>query len=150
MADEFDDDLLTPPERPADIGTAPSAEAARQRLPELIAEFYRNATAPLRKRLVECLLRPVGPLGLVAVAAGAFGALLQRGSYRGVTVALDDAARISPEQVLELASYVEQVDPDTFLQLMPLLDKGTLGMAGVAASMLLLALQAWRLRRQRT
>ena len=32
----------------------------------------------LRKRLVEGLLRPVGPLGLVAVAAGAFGALLQR------------------------------------------------------------------------
>lgn len=142
MSNEFDDALPT--------GTRPAAgmDAAPAQLPELIADVYRDAAVPLRTRLVECLLRPLGPLGLVAVAAGAFGALLQRGGYREIAVTAEDALRISPDQVLELARYVEQACPDSLLQLGPLLADSPLGMAGITTSVLLLTLQAWRQRRR--
>ena len=122
---------------------------APERLPELVAEVYRNAAAPLRTRLLECLLRPVGPLGLVAIAAGAFGAILHRGGYRELNVLPEDAHRISPEHMLELARYLEQAYPESLLQIAPIVaDRGAglAGMAGVAASLLLLALQSWRQR----
>lgn len=119
------------------------------RIPELIADVYRGSTAPLRARLLECLLQPVGPLGLVAIAAGAFGAILHRGGYRHLVVAPEDAVRISADQMLELARYVEQCSPETFQRLATLLAESPASMAGLGASMLLLALQAWR-KRQRS
>jgi len=144
MSDEFEP--LPAPVEPSAVAPRRSGVAALQRVPELIAEVYRNATAPLRTRLLECLLRPVGPLGVVAIAAGAFGLFLQRGDYRQLTVAPEDAMRISPEQMLELARYVEQASPESFLQIVPLLSDNMVGMAGVTASVLLIALQAWRQR----
>lgn len=149
MNDEFDD-LLPAPDSPASLPPARRAgTGAMQRIPELVAEVYRNATAPLRRRLLECLLQPVGPLGLVTVAAGAFGLFLQRGGYREVAIAAEDTARISPEQMLELARYVEQVNPESFMQIVPLLADHPIGIAGVTASVLLVTLQAWRQRASR-
>lgn len=143
MSDEFDDLPFAP--RPA--GSRPEAPPAAPPIAELVAEVYRSARPPLRKRLLECLLRPLGPLGLVAIAAGAFGLVLQRGGYRTLAVAPEDAARISPEQMLELARYVEQAHPEVLLQIGPMLGDSAPGMAaGLAASLLILALQAWRRR----
>jgi hypothetical protein len=116
------------------------------RIPELVADVYSAATSPLRTRLLECLLQPVGPLGLVAIAAGAFGEVLHRGSYKRLAVSLDDASRISADQMLELARYVEQCSPDTFQQIASLLAENPLAMTGLAGSALLFALQAWRKR----
>lgn len=147
MNDEFHD--LQQPDSTGPAGAPASRRGtpgAMQRIPELVAEVYRNATAPLRRRLLECLLRPVGPLGLVTVAAGAFGLFLQRGGYREVAIAAEDTARISPEQMLELARYVEQASPESFMQIVPLLADHPIGMAGVTASVLLVTLQAWRQR----
>lgn len=142
MSDEFDN--LPTPSNPG----APrrGGMAALQRVPELIADVYRSATAPLRTRLLECLLRPVGPLGLVTIAAGAFGLFLQRGDYRHLSIGPEDAMRISPDQMLELARYVEQASPESFLQIVPLLSDNMVGVASVAASVLLISLQAWRQR----
>jgi hypothetical protein len=116
------------------------------RIPALIAEAYGAAAAPVRAKLLECLLRAVGPLGLVAVASGAFGALLHRGSYRHIEVSLDDAARITSEQMFELACFVEQCNPDAFHQIASFLAENPAGIAGLGGSVLLLALQAWRKR----
>jgi hypothetical protein len=141
MAGEFD-------ELPTTV-SAPAAGGAHPPIAELVAQVYRGARPPLRKRLLECLLRPVGPLGLVAIGAGAFGAILQRGGYRELAVTPEDTTRISPEQMLELARYVEQANPESLLQIAPLLSDraGNLaGVAGIAASLLLVALQAWRQR----
>jgi hypothetical protein len=149
MNDGFDDLPAASAQLPAEQLRTRRGVGAILRVPDLVAEVYRNATAPLRGRLLECLLRPVGPLALVAVAAGAFGQFLQRGGYRQVAIAPEDAARISPEQMLELARYVEQASPESLLQIVPLLADHPVGMAGVAASVLLVTLQAWRQRASR-
>ena len=143
MPDEFDD-LTTP--RAASLPRRPGP--AMPPIPELVAEVYRSARPTLRARLLEYLLRPVGPLGLVAIAAGAFGGILQRGGYRQLAVVPEDAARISPDHMRELAQYLEQADPESLLQIAPILADHASGVAaaGVAATLLLLALQAWRRR----
>jgi hypothetical protein len=148
MTDEFDELATTVPARLA-AGASMSTEGPHPPIAELVAQVYRGARPPLRKRLLECLLRPVGPLGLVAIAAGAFGAILQRGGYRELAVAPEDTARISPEQMLELARYVEQAHPESLLQIAPIVSDQAghmVGMAGIAASLLLVTLQAWRQR----
>ena len=81
---------------------------ARSPLPELIADAYRCAAAPVRRMLLERLLRPVGSLALTAIASGAFSAVLLRGSG-GVT--LEDVGRITSEQVAGFARFVDQSAP---------------------------------------
>jgi hypothetical protein len=75
---------------------------ARSALPELIADAYRRAAAPLRRRLLEGLLHPVGSLALAAIASGAFSSFLLR-CTQGVTP--DDVARITAEQLVELSMF---------------------------------------------
>lgn len=143
MSDEFDD-LPEPAagvRRPA--GTHPPHGGTLSRIPELVADVYRSATAPLRAKLLECLLQPIGPLGLVAIAAGAFGEFLQRESYGRLSVSPEDATRISADQMLELARYVEQCNPETFQRIATLLAGNPVALAGLGGSMLLVALQAW-------
>jgi hypothetical protein len=84
-------------------------------LPELIADAYHRAAAPVRRRLLECLLRPVGPLALAAIASGAFSAFLHR------RVALEDVGRITAEQLVELARFVDQVNPEVLQQVLSML-----------------------------
>ena len=91
------------------------ASLVRTALPELIADAYRRAAAPVRRKLLERLLRPVGSLAMAAVASGAFGAFLLR------RVTLDDVARISVEQLAELARFVEQCNPDVLQQVLSML-----------------------------
>ena len=146
MSDEFDD---LPVKTVAHDGSPPRHEARARllsRMPELIAEVYRTATSPLRAKLLECLLQPVGPLGLVAIAAGAFGEFLYRRSAMKPAVSPEDAARVSADQMLELARYVEQCSPETFQKIASLLAESPVGMAGIGGSVLLIALRAWRLR----
>ena len=146
MSDEFDDLELQAGgrERPSRNHGQPVPQLSR--IPELIADVYRSATAPLRAKLLECLLLPIGPLGLVVIAAGAFGEFLQRGNYMRLAVSPEDAARISADQILELARYVEQSNPEIYQQVASLLAKNPVGMAGLGRSVLLVALQAWRKR----
>ena len=57
----------------------PVGEAGDIVLSKLVSEVYGESEPSLRARLLECLLRPVGPvrsLRLVAVAAGTFSRIL--------------------------------------------------------------------------
>jgi hypothetical protein len=83
-----------------------------QDLAPLVAELYRLAPPPARVRLLNQLLRHVGPLALVAVAAGAFATLLPDDRWREAEATLDDVRRVGPAQVLALAAYVEQKAPE--------------------------------------
>ena len=112
MSDEFDDaSYPTPPRR-----DARPPEATRGRYPptasRLISRLYVAANRPLRAKLLACLLRPLSPLGLVAIAAGAFGGFLHRSDAGGLRIAIDDVSRFSSEQIGELARFVEQVSPE--------------------------------------
>jgi len=115
-------------------------------LASLVANLFAEAPPTQRVRLLNGLLRPVGPLALVAIAAGAFASLLPATRWRGASATLDDALRLSAGQVLELARYVEQKSPESLLQLPALLADSRLGVSTISGALLLLALQAWRRR----
>jgi hypothetical protein len=143
MSDEFDDvqDPMPPSRSLWPAPTHPPAHSPAQ-VPRLIAEVYAAAAGPLRARLLECLLRPVGPLALAGLAAGAFGAFLHRGGSRRLAVSLDDAARISAHQVLDLAGFVAQIGPESFQQVAAVLADNPIGLAAMGGSTLMLLLRA--------
>jgi hypothetical protein len=140
MSDEFDDALDAEVLRQ---GAATPATAKRQARPlaaRLVSRLYAGASTPLRVGMLACLLRPLSPLGLVAVASGAFAVFLHRGGDRGAWVMLEDAGRYSNEQIFELARFVEQVSPEALQQLGSLISASPVGTAAfsVSAAMLLL------------
>ena len=140
MSDEFDD----VPD-PAVAAAVPSPAAAHGRAPRLLARLYGSANHVLRSRLVVCLVRPLGPLALASVAAGAFTALLSRSGAGGLSIAIDDAARFSQEQVAELARFVEQVQPDALVQAARLAAAHPTGVGAFSASVaVLLAIELGR------
>jgi hypothetical protein len=120
-------------------GLTPSAP-----IPELVSEVYREAPVPLRAKLLEVLLRPVGPLALAVLSAGAFGDMLWRDA---TAVSFDDATRIGADQVLDLARFVEQASPDSLLAAGSLVADNPFGVATVSGAALLIALAAWRRNR---
>lgn len=140
MSDEFDDLYETTPV----VGAVrPRGSARRQvELPRAVSRLYRAASDSLRARLLECLLRPLGTLGLAAVAGGVFAGFLQGSGSTRLQIGIDDVTRISSAQVLELARFVEQCDPQAFQQVAALLDDHPLGAAAFAASVALLLVRA--------
>jgi len=116
-----------------------SGEGAQQ-IPELVSEIYDDAPPPVRTKLLEYLLRPVGPLALVTIAAGAFAHLLHRLTREAMPVSLEDAARISSGQVLELARYVAQCSPEALARIGSLIGESGVGAATMSGSTLPLAL----------
>ncbi len=149
MSDEFDDAIDALPA----LGRAPHG-VRRGRAARLIARLYGSANLALRTRFLACLIRPLGPLGIAAIGAGAFAVLLApRGG--AISVAVADAARFSKEQIAELARFVEQVSPDALAQVAALATDNPVGIGSFTASVaLLLALElrgasARRLRRAR-
>ena len=92
---------------------APPAAAAS---PRLLARLYGSANLALRTRLVACLVRPLGSLGVAAVAAGAFTVVLARRGGGGLGVAMADVAGSPKDQIAELARFVEQVSPEALQQ----------------------------------
>ena len=103
MSDEFDDAVDALPGTPA---------PARRRSARLIERLYGSANLALRTRFVACLIRPLSPLGLAAIGAGAFTILLSRRGAGGISVAVADVAQFSKEQIAELVRFVEQVSPE--------------------------------------
>jgi hypothetical protein len=131
------DDLAHPPPLPAvpvSVGNATSRH--RIACARLVARIYRSASEPLRADMLACLLRPLGTLSLVAVASGAFARLLQREGVPPDRVPVEEVARYSSEQILELAHFVHEVDPNTLEQLGALLTDSTLGVTALSASAL--------------
>jgi hypothetical protein len=138
MSDEFDD-AVDP------VALPTGASPAIQRAPRLLARLYASASEALRARLVDCLVRPLGPLALAGVAAGAFSAVVLRSGAVAIAVAVGDLARFSKEQVAELARFVEQVSPDALAQAAQLVTDNPLAVGAFSAAVaVLLALEARR------
>jgi len=116
-------------------------------LAPLVADFYAQAPVTVRVRLLQVLLKPVGPLALVAIAAGAFGRLLPSTRWQAAQITAEDALGIRAEDVLELARYVEQKCPEWLAQLPTTVGSSQLWMASVSGALLLVALKAWNGRR---
>lgn len=106
-------------------------------VPLYVSGVYREAPPTLRAQLIECLMRPMGALGLVAVAGGAFAALRQRHGWQTLHVTLDDATRITADQVMELSLYLQQATPAVFRQVADLVADQPLAVGGLSAVLLL-------------
>jgi hypothetical protein len=117
-----------------------SANGSAPDIPELVGALYEEAPAGLRAELLEHLVQPLGPLALVAVAGGAFGRLLYRLRRDAEPISPDEAGRVTPEQVLELARYVQQCSPDALVRIGALIEEGPPAAATMSGAALLLAL----------
>lgn len=125
------------------LAAIPAGDARERMLSHLVSDVYREAPPALRARVLECLLRPVGPLALAAVAAGAFGSFLHRENWGRLHVSIDDALRFSSDQIFELTRFVDQARPEALGQLTSLMTENPLSMASLSGSLLLLALRMW-------
>ncbi|MFT3816132.1 MAG: hypothetical protein QM750_00635 [Rubrivivax sp.] len=114
-------------------------------MPRLVAEVFDESAPFVRARLLECLLRPLRPLGLVAVAAGAFSGFLHRDHWIRFSVPLDDAVRFTSAQIFELARFVDQVQPEAFRQVAAVMAENPVCLNTLSGSLLLLALRRWML-----
>lgn len=121
---------------------APRRRDHRPRLARLVSRLYASVGAPLRARMLAGLLRPLGPLGLAAIAAGAFAGFLQRAGQDGIRVALEDTGRYSSEQIFELARFVEQVSPQALQQVAGVVADNPAGVAAFSLSVALWILRA--------
>lgn len=144
MSDEFDDvfeiDLL----HSSTTASGMTSERRRSRVARLASRLYSVSGAPMRAKMLDCLLRPLGSLGLVAVASGAFANLLYRRSDRGAGIPVDDLGRYSTDQIVDLVRFVEQVSPEALQQLGNLVADSPMGAAAVGASVAMLLLRALR------
>ena len=142
MSDEFDDAV----DPIATTAPAAPGPALPSRVARLTARLYASANLALRRRLLACLLRPLGPLGVAAVAAGAFTVVLSRRG--GLSLAIADVARFSREQIAELARFVEQVSPEALQQAAGLITDNPFNAGTFTASVaVLLALELRRAAR---
>lgn len=117
--------------------TLPRASIAR-----LIARLYAQAAPAARWQLLAQLLRPLGPLALVGIAAGAFARLLPSSRWQGVQLTPDDARHFTSQQVFELARYVEQKSPELLLRLPDLVNDPRLWLGSATGALLLAVLRA--------
>jgi hypothetical protein len=125
------------------LAAVPTGQARDFVLSKLLSEVYQDAAPPLRARLLELLLKPMRPLGLVAVAAGAFGSFLHRENWSRLSVSIDESVRYSAEQVFELARYVNQFQPEALQQVAGLMADNPVCLNTLSATLLLVALRLW-------
>ena len=116
MSDEFDDAFDEGGRRGRLIPPSAVDEVRRPKVPRLMSRLYRAAAQPLRARMLRCLIRPLGPLGLAAIASGAFADVLHRSGERGLDLPLDSLGRYSNDQLVELVQFVQQVSPEAIQQ----------------------------------
>lgn len=137
MSDEFDEIPDLPRGSPASRIAPSGPSALRRGASRLVARLYVAADNPLRARLLASLIKPIGPLGIAGVAAGAFAWAVQRGAHFSDS-AVERAARITGDQVSELARFAEQVDPQALVDFAALAEGSHLGVAGLSAAAVVL------------
>lgn len=129
-----------------DIHAETSALQQRGRMPRLISRLYRGAVPSARAAVLTTLMRPLGSLGLAAVASGAFAGFAARRRGAQVEVGAEEASRYTSDQVLELARFVEQVDADVFQQVLGSVVDSPAGFTAFGVAAALLALRWYRRR----
>jgi hypothetical protein len=121
-----------------------AAAIAPKNLPSLatvVARTVPTTRLDLRARLLRRLLLPIGPLALTVLAGGAFAKYVEYARCARLSVSLEDAARVTSNQIVELVRYVEQSNPAVLEQMMVMLSRDTTTMAALGASATALTLK---------
>jgi hypothetical protein len=142
--DEFEDDGFD-----ARLPVAPTADAnatARKRfeIARVVSRVYRAANGAARADMLAHLLRPLGLLGLVSVASGAFARLVQRDGLVPDTISAEDIVRYSSEQIRELTIFVHEVNPDALQPLIEQLAGHGMGITALSTAALAMLLRSSR------
>jgi hypothetical protein len=122
----------------------PSHDVSTESVPSLaaiVAEAVPQTRPSLRARALRRLLMPVGPMALAVLAGGVFAKYVESARWSRIAVSLEDAARVSSAQIVELVRYVEQSDPTVLEQVMVVLSRDATTMAAFSVSVAALALQ---------
>jgi hypothetical protein len=104
-------------------------------LPMLMASVFAKLRLAQRAQVLRRLLIPVGPMALVVLGGGAFAKFVDQARWSRMSVSIDDAARVTPGQVLDLVRYVEQSDPGVLQEVTMALARDPMAMAAVGASL---------------
>lgn len=131
------------PDKPAGPLPAPSSEE----IAGLVGRVYASAPAEAKAPLLELLIRPLGPLALLAVAGGVFAGFRVRGGWRELQVHAEELQGVQPHDVVALADYAQQVSTEVLDGLSRWLAASPL-LAGSAAAAALGALLLQRARRR--
>ena len=142
MSDEFDETIDA--ELRQMRAAARNDRSARGHLPvaRLASRLYGAATGPLRARMLAFLLRPLSVLSLAAIGGGTFANYLFRRGSPGTWLLLEDVDRYTNEQIMDLARFVEQVNPDALQQCAYLVLEHPVGIAAFSASVAMLLLRS--------
>jgi hypothetical protein len=132
---------------------AKAASAAGDRriancVPRLISRLYRTADLSARADILAALIKPLGLLGLAAVASGAFAGFVQRHRGASMQIGLGEAGRYTSAQVLELARFVEQVDAEALQQVAGMALDGPAGFTTFGVAIALLVVRQYRRHRR--
>ena len=129
-----------------DVHAETSATQPLGGMPRLISRMYRGAGPSARAAVLAMLMRPLGSLGLAAVASGAFAGFAARRRSGAIEVGVEEASRYTSDEVLELARFVEQVDADVLQQVLGSAVDSPAGFTAFGVAAALLALR-WHRRR---
>jgi hypothetical protein len=136
--DEFEDDayvarLPMTAQADRDANSHKRFEIAR-----VVSRVYRAADGVVRADMLAHLLRPLGVLGVVSVASGAFARLVRRDGLVPDTISAEDIVRYSSEQIRELTMFVHEVNPDALQPLIEQLAQNGMGIAAVSTAALVM------------
>jgi hypothetical protein len=123
----------------------PHATEVPDPVPALLGRVYAEAPTPLKSRLLEQLLKPLGLLSLAAVCNGAFANVALN---RNWAIRPELAQAVDGDQVMALTAYVQQVSVQAVTGLSQVLSASPVMQGSVAASALV-ALLIKRAREQR-
>ena len=103
-------------------------------MPAIVTQAYEAASAGVRMRVLNRMLRAVGPLALAVVAGGTFARYVSQARWSALTVSFGDAARVTSAQVYELVAYVQQSNPDVLRQIASVLARDVSTMTTLGAT----------------
>ena len=103
-------------------------------LPVLLASVFAKLHLAHRAHVLRRLLIPIGPMALAVLGGGAFAKFVDQARWSQLSVSLEDAARVTSRQVVDLVRYVEQSDPGALQEVMIALSRDPMAMAAVGGS----------------
>lgn len=144
--DEFEDAAFVArlPATPTADGDANSRK--RFAIAKVVSRVYRVANDAIRAEMLTHLLRPLGVLGLVAVASGAFARLVRRDGLVPDPISAEDMLRYSSEQIRELTMFVHEVNPEALQALVEQLAQNGIGIAALSTAALVMLQRSSRER----